>query len=581
MPRVEDQTWGYNMNRKARSSKVVLPFRFPGGKYYALSKLRPFWEAVDHDEYREPFLGGGAVFWAKPKARYNWLNDLDSDLIFTLEFISDKEKRDCLIKLFEDEEEASRERHALIKNMTPTNELERVYRYYYLNRTSFSGKMRNPTWGYRPKRSLPPYRWEERITPCGEKLKDVKLTTLDFQEVIIASPVGKKLLMFLDPPYYHSRQENHYSFAFTEYDHIRLCTLLKTTPYNFFLTYDDCPEVRKLYEWAYICEINFFYRIDNSRASENRRKVGNELVITNYPLDAEKTPRQFTFSFIQIPDNHDSKAVRLPKSKVKRPIIESVRSPIRFPGSKYQALRFIAPFWDCIEHDEYREPFLGGGAVFFAKPLAKFNWINDIDRELILTFKCIADREKKEILKRMIVKIEPSKDLFDKLKYSVPKDELDIVFRYFVINRTAYSGIMHKPNWGYHITKSVHPHKWPARIEQAGQKLEHTKITNLDYKEVISAPPEGKSVFLFVDPPYLETDQKRAYHHSFSLQDHQELANLLKATKFKFCLTYDDCTEMRKTYSWANIHEFSWRYHTANANTSSRKMGKELIITNY
>ena len=581
MPLLEDQTRDYNMGRKACSPRAVLPFRFPGGKYYALRKLRPFWETIDHDEYREPFLGGGAVFWAKSKVHYNWLNDLDNDLIFVLEFISKKENRDTLTELFHNEEEPSRDRHSLVKNMTPTNDLECVYRYYYLNRTSFSGKMKNPTWGYRPKRSLPPRRWKERIIPCGEKLEGVKLTSLDFQQVITAPAMGKNVLMYLDPPYYHSKQENHYSFAFTEYDHVRLCTLLKTTPYYFFLTYDDCPEVRKLYEWAYVYQLSFFYRIDNSRDSENTRKTGNELIITNYLLNTKKTPKQLTFSFMKTPNNRNGSETRLPKSKVKWPIIENIRSPIRFPGSKYQALKFIAPFWDCIGHDEYREPFLGGGAVFFAKPLAAINWINDIDKELIFTFKCMADREKRGALKKMIAKVQPSKDFFDKLKYSDPKDELDIVFRYFVINRTAYSGIMHKPNWGYHTTKSVHPYKWPERIEKAGQKLEHAKITNLDYKEVISASPEGKSVFLFVDPPYFKTDQKRAYHHSFGLQDHLELASLLKTTKFKFCLTYDDCTEIRQIYSWANIHEFSWRYHTANANTSTRKMGKELIVTNY
>jgi len=569
------------MSREAYGSRVILPFRFPGGKYYALSKLRSFWEAIDHDEYREPFLGGGAVFWAKPKVRYNWLNDLNSNLIFTLKFISDKENRHSLIELFENEEEASRERHSFVKNMIPSDDLDRVYRYYYLNRTSFSGKMKNPTWGYRPKRSLPPRRWKERIVPCGEKLRDVKLTSLDFQEVVMAPPMGRKVLMFLDPPYYHSKQEDHYSFAFTEYDHIRLCTLLKTTPHNFFLTYDDCPEVRKLYEWAYIYKLNFFYRIDNSRDSENRRKIGNELVITNYLMDTEKIPKQLTFDFVINLNSNNSSMAKLPKSKIKRPIMESIRSPIRFPGSKYQALRFIAPFWECIEHDEYREPFLGGGAIFFVKPLAMFNWLNDIDKELVLTFQYMADSEKRELLKRMVVKVKPSREMFYKLRYSNPEDELDIVFRYFVINRTAYSGIMHKPNWGYHMTKSVHPDKWPGRIEQAGQKLRHARITNFNYKEVILAPPKGKSVFMFIDPPYLETDQKRAYYHSFRLDDHVKLSNLLRDTKYKFCLTYDDCSKARDLYSWANIHEFSWRYHTANANTSDRKMGKELIITNY
>jgi len=37
-------------------NKIVLPFRWAGGKYYAISKLKQFWENFEHDEYREPFL---------------------------------------------------------------------------------------------------------------------------------------------------------------------------------------------------------------------------------------------------------------------------------------------------------------------------------------------------------------------------------------------------------------------------------------------------------------------------------------------------------------------------------------------
>ena len=559
--------------REDKGEKVILPFRYAGGKYYALKKLEPFWEGFEHDEYREPFLGGGAVFWAKSKANYNILNDIDEELMFTLGFIKDKNKRQQLIHMFENEREASREVYACVKNIVPKNDLERAYRYYYLNRTSFSGKMRNPTWGYRPKRSLPPYRWFERIIPCGEKLEDVDLRAVDFEEAIMAPAKGKKVLMFLDPPYYTSKQESHYSHPFTKYDHVRLCSLLKQTKYNFFLTYDDCPEIRQLYDWAYLYDLNFYYRIGNSRDNNNRRKVGDELVITNYLLDSEECK-------VTLPKG-GRRIQSTVSTRVDSPIVEKIRSPIRFTGSKYQAIKFIAPFWSCVEHDEYREPFFGGGAVFFAKPLARINWINDIDKELALLFRTMADKHKREVLKKRVVRAEPTKDMFEKLKYSNPKDDMDRVYRYFVINRTAYSGIMHMPNWGYHVKKSVPPSRWPDRIEQSGLKLQHATITNLDYEEVIATPKKGKEVFMFIDPPYFAADQKRAYRHSFPPDEHFRLLRLLKKTKHKFCLTYDNCEEIKDMYSWANIHEFSLRYHTANANVTNRKMGKELIITNY
>lgn len=259
----------------------------------------------------------------------------------------------------------------------------------------------------------------------------------------------------------------------------------------------------------------------------------------------------------------------------------SIKSPLRFPGSKAQAIKLIRPFWKKVNHDEFREPFVGGGAVFFSKPLVKYNWINDIYKDLIITFRVMANPDLRKMLIKKVSNEVATKERHHEMKFWNPKSKLDIAHRFFFLNRTSYSGIMKKPAWGYHQKKSVPPERWGPRIDIAGQKLEHSKITNLDYKAVIEAPPQGKDVFLFVDPPYLEADQKRAYNHAFNYSDHVRLSEVLKKTTYKFCLTYDNCESAKKLYSWANIHAVTWRYHTANSNKASRKMGKELIITNY
>lgn len=261
---------------------------------------------------------------------------------------------------------------------------------------------------------------------------------------------------------------------------------------------------------------------------------------------------------------------------------KSVHPPIRYTGSKFRAAKHIIPHLERIEYDEYREPFLGCGAIFFTMPLVKYNWLNDIDEELIKTFQVMANNEDRNWLIQKIQGIKPNRELFYKFRYEKAKEKRAVAYRYFVINRTAYGGIMNKPNWGFHEIKSVQPDKWPQLIENAGLKLgQATKITSVDYKEVITAPSLGKEVILFLDPPYFKADQKRAYTFSFNENDHYELLNLLKKTPYKFCLTYDNCEEIKDMYSWANINEVEWRYHTSNSNKAARRMGKELIITNY
>jgi len=259
-----------------------------------------------------------------------------------------------------------------------------------------------------------------------------------------------------------------------------------------------------------------------------------------------------------------------------------IRSPLRFPGSKYQAYKFIEPILSSIEYEEYREPFFGGGAIFFAKPKSKVNWINDLSKELMITFQVIADFELKDLLiERLSKEDTPTKERHLMFKNKTPKEKFDIAYRYYYLNRTSYSGIMKKPAWGFHLTKSVHPHKLGGRINESHVKLQNVKMTNIDYEDVINSPANGNSVLLFVDPPYYNADQKRAYEHSFIEEDHTRVAKVLKKTKHKFILTYDDCAEIKDLYSWANVYPVSWRYHTANSNTSKRRMGAELIITNF
>ena len=122
------------MNKNKESNKTTIPFRYPGGKYYALRLLAPFWQSVNHDEYREPFVGGGSVFFSKTKAEFNILNDIDHELVITYKVLSNKSKRADLLNLFHNEV-ASKERWREVFNFQPKNEVEIAFKYYYLNRT--------------------------------------------------------------------------------------------------------------------------------------------------------------------------------------------------------------------------------------------------------------------------------------------------------------------------------------------------------------------------------------------------------------------------------------------------------------
>lgn len=258
-----------------------------------------------------------------------------------------------------------------------------------------------------------------------------------------------------------------------------------------------------------------------------------------------------------------------------------VKSPLRYPGGKFYALKHIMPYITCVPHDEYREPFLGGGSVFFAKEKAQFNILNDLETAIIRFFKSVQDPEIRSQLAARVSNEVATRERHSEVKKMVPQTPLDEVFKTYYLNRTSYCGIINVPAWGYADGKSAPPSSWGKFLYEVAPKLEGVDLYSLDFTEIIKMPARGDRVLMYLDPPYYHADQRRAYTKSFEPADHERLSGCLKLTPFHFCLSYDDCPEVRELYSWANIYDVNWLYNTDNKPGQSRKTCNELIITNY
>lgn len=252
----------------------------------------------------------------------------------------------------------------------------------------------------------------------------------------------------------------------------------------------------------------------------------------------------------------------------------------RYPGGKAKAIKFIKPFWEGIAHDEYREPFVGGGSVFIAKEKVKMNWINDLDPDLIAFYKTIKNKKKCEELITELLKIKVNRKTYDDFFKSKPNDDLARAKRFYFLNRCSFSGItkwnayIGDPRWNIEKNQDT--------IRAVGDKLKAYKISKLDFQKVIEEKTNNK-VFLFLDPPYAESRQVAAYNKAFSVDDHERLADVLKKTPHKFLLTYDNCQYIRDLYKGFNQFDRTWTYSVANSRVhhNPRESGNELFVTNY
>ncbi len=270
-------------------SEINSPFRYPGGKFYARKLILE--HLVPHTHYIEPFAGGASIFFAKKKAANNVLNDVDQDLINC--YLAIRDHVEGLITLL-DGIQANKENHHYYKNIyTPASDLERAFRWYYLNRVSYSGimNMQNCYWGYGDKYSMQPKNWPNHLRRCSEKLRGVQLTSTDFEGVIVQAPDGA--FLFVDPPYFNADQDKFYTHSFKRTDHYRLERVLHEHSHRlrFLLTYDNSPEVREMYQWSnHILDKQWNYTInrtdDQTKKTTDRGKryMGKEVFIINYDM---------------------------------------------------------------------------------------------------------------------------------------------------------------------------------------------------------------------------------------------------------------------------------------------------------
>lgn len=281
-----------------------------------------------------------------------------------------------------------------------------------------------------------------------------------------------------------------------------------------------------------------------------------------------------------------------------------MQSIFRYPGGK---TRKHIREW-ILSHrpsgvKEYREPFVGGGGIYFAMFDPGKRWINDRHEGLVSVYRALAERPKEFIAKCREVApaqegeelTEPGprgnarypkrmSDVFHKVKLDT---ECDQAFRYYYVNRTVFGGRVN-----YDIPSRLYfsnPGGWNItagdELSNAASHIEGTRITCGDFEPLLSEP--GEDVWVYCDPPYaVNTDfspTSQLYQHGFSRDCHKRFAEAVAASPHKVCISYDDDPDgfIRELFSGPQFHiqEATWTY--CGSTNDKKEIGKELLILNY
>lgn len=265
-----------------------------------------------------------------------------------------------------------------------------------------------------------------------------------------------------------------------------------------------------------------------------------------------------------------------------------LKSPLRYPGGKTRAINKIELLIP-EKVEEYREPFIGGGSFFVhlkqIRPELKF-WINDINPELYSFWKQVkADSER---LAREALKIRRKtlngRRLFEEMTSTDASKltEFERAVRFFVLNRITFSGLVEAGGYSQQAFDGRFTESAIERVTVLGEILQDVKITNLDYRKLLTGGSE--SVFTFLDPPYLTATKSKLYGRNGILHtgfNHDEFAQTMKTCSHSWLITYDDSPEIRRNFRFANVREWELQYGMNNYKQGKAEKGKELFIYNY
>ena len=258
---------------------------------------------------------------------------------------------------------------------------------------------------------------------------------------------------------------------------------------------------------------------------------------------------------------------------------------LKWAGGKTQMLNDLLPKVPS-SYGRYIEPFLGGGALFFA--LQPENAIiADSNPELINMYRQVANNIEDVI--SYLKKYENTSEMF----YQVRSLDWNILSpaeaaaRTIYLNRTCFNGLYRvnrKGQFNVPYGKYVNPKICDEEnLYAASKALQNAEIVCGDYLLVLEHYAQPGD-FIFLDPPYLPiseySDFKRYTKEQFYEEDHVELAKMVMRLHEMGCtvvLTNSNHPLVHELYSPFKIDVIQTKRHIS-CNGNTRK-GEDVIVT--
>lgn len=245
-------------------------------------------------------------------------------------------------------------------------------------------------------------------------------------------------------------------------------------------------------------------------------------------------------------------------------------------GGKRRLAKHILPLFPG--HQCYVEPFAGAAALFFMKPAAKADVLNDINGDLVNLYR-VVQHHLDEFIRQFRWALT-SRQIYAWLKSAAPETLTDIqrAARFYYLQKLGFGGTVDGRTFSTATTQP--PRLNLIRIEEelsaAHLRLSRTYIEHLPWDECIRRYDRPHTLF-YCDPPYWGTG---GYGVDFGFDQYVRMAELAGSIRGQMLISVNDIAEMRDVFKSYPMKHVAISYAVRGSIRSNPSPG-ELIVMSF
>jgi len=190
-------------------------------------------------------------------------------------------------------------------------------------------------------------------------------------------------------------------------------------------------------------------------------------------------------------------------------------------------------------HTVYCEPFAGGAAVLFAKPVSHTEVLNDRDGRLVNLYR-VARQQPEEFYRWVESTPYSRQEYYDAaaiLQNPEGKSDLELAWAYYVQVEQSFS---HCIGNGWRIARcnrTSTAREWCNRLQRLPDAMLRLREVNIEHLNAIACIEKWDTphTFFYVDPPYPGSEQ--GHYAGYTLDDWRSLCQYLDGIAGKYILS--------------------------------------------